>query len=186
MDLYHQKLTHRSRIHLLTLYFIDSQDYEGRTLPWVKPDYGFIQPSQIEWYTNTSSHIQPIERPFRPDGASDLGHVWAKRARPIRLPRQDDKRLAKPNAMMWFHIPLPEAYDPADRNSEDGTELSLGEQLDGAGNSKHNSGMLHDGIKAALETIDDGQTSTPTTEVKVLSHGHCHNTDRCRRVQGVW
>ncbi|KAK1921767.1 Metallo-dependent phosphatase-like protein [Papiliotrema laurentii] len=171
-----------SRMHLFTLYFLDSHDYQGRSLPWLLPDYDYIKPSQINWFLNASASIKPIERPFQPDGADDLGHIW-KRSRPARLTRQTEKHLAKPNAIMWFHIPLPEAYAPADKNDLDGTDLNVGDQLDGDGSSKHNSGFFANGIQKALEV--DGLVSN-ASEVKVLSHGHCHNTDRCRRVNGVW
>ena len=48
-----------------------------------------------------AARIPPILRPFSPDGAQDLGGLW----------KRDDQlapgaKLAKPNAMMFFHIPL--------------------------------------------------------------------------------
>ena len=56
--------------------------------------------------TSGIAKISPIQRPFVPDGARDLGNIWK---------RQDDLpselRLAKPNAMVFFHIPLQEARD---------------------------------------------------------------------------
>ena len=134
--------------------------------------------------------MKPIERPFHPDGGEDLGNIWrASRRGPSRLsPRAN---LAKPNAMMWFHIPLPEAYNPADHAGFDGEELNVGDQLDESGASKHNSGFFYNGLKEAFETggTDSDETwydSPKVTEVKVTSHGHCHNTDRCRRVDGIW
>ena len=48
--------------------------------------------------------IDAIERPFTPDGAKDLGSVWERQAGGQVLP--NSRRLAKPNAMMFFHIPL--------------------------------------------------------------------------------
>lgn len=51
-----------------------------------------------------SAAIDAIERPFTPDGAKDLGSVWARQAGGQVLPNA--RRLAKPNAMMFFHIPL--------------------------------------------------------------------------------
>jgi hypothetical protein len=103
-----------------------------------------------------SAGTDPIERPFHPDGTSDLGKIWRR-------------ALVKPNAIMFFHIPLQEAYD--DPDVEDGRELDVGETYDtGSGASETNSGML--------DALQD--------EVKVLAHGHCHLTDRCRRVRGVW
>lgn len=166
-----------SRMHIFTLYFLDSHDYQKRKLPWAKPEYDYIKSSQIEWFKNVSASIKPIQRPFHPDGGEDLGRIWGK----SRFTRQTEQRLAKPNAMMWFHIPLPEAYNDADQG-EDGTVLDVGDQMDGSGASKHNSGLFASGIKEALEANTDDKIS----EVKITSHGHCHNTDRCRRVDGVW
>lgn len=163
-------------MHIFTLYFLDSHDYQKRKLPWSKPEYDYIKPSQIDWFKNVSASVKPIERPFRPDGGADLGHIWGR----SRFARQEERHLAKPNAMMWFHIPLPEAYNDADM--ADGEVLDVGDQLDGSGASKHNSGFFVSGIKQALQTDDE----TKIVEVKIISNGHCHNTDRCRRVDGVW
>ncbi|GFZ47944.1 LOW QUALITY PROTEIN: hypothetical protein JCM24511_05691 [Saitozyma sp. JCM 24511] len=187
-----------SRMHLFTLYFIDSHDYQKKSLPWLKSDYDYIKTSQIEWFLNVSSSIAPIERPFTPDGAEDLGDIWHRspstRSSPARLPpsSRQSKTLAKPNAIMWFHIPLPEAYNPPDVAGFDGEELDVGSAFDRSGASKHNSGFFYNAIKQAFETDDDAADedgwfgAKKTTEVKVLSHGHSHNTDRCRRSDGVW
>lgn len=147
--------------------------------------------SQIDWFLNASSSMKPIERPFKPDGGLDLGHIWRKSNdhTPARMPRQE-KTLAKPNAMMWFHIPLPETYNEADM-SLTGDVLQAGTFGGAKGNSKHNSGMFYNGLKAATEG-DGGSASDgwlvdrQRTEVKVVSHGHTHNTDMCRRVDGIW
>ncbi|OCF33844.1 hypothetical protein I316_04556 [Kwoniella heveanensis BCC8398] len=171
-----------SNMHIFTLYFLDSHAYQKKALPWRKADYDYIKASQLDWYRNVSASIKPIARPFRPDGADDLGHIW-RRHSPARL-RADGsssgQTLAKPNAMMWFHIPLPEAYADADVAGFDAEALDMGVQLDGQGNSKHNSGFFYNAIKASFEVDED------KSEIKVLSHGHCHNTDRCRRIDGVW
>ena len=147
------------------------------------PGQCLINRSQIEWFRNASASINPIERPFQPDGANDLDGLWRKRSQPSRLRQRDETRLAKPNAIMWFHIPLPEAYDPADSSSLDGSPLDVGDQLDWAGSSPHNGGFFYKGIKALDAEEAEG---TGVAEVKVLSHGHCHITDRCRRVGGIW
>ncbi|ODO07841.1 hypothetical protein I350_03420 [Cryptococcus amylolentus CBS 6273] len=174
-----------SRMHVFTLYFLDSHDYQKRKLPWSKPDYDYIKTSQIDWYRNVSSSIKPIQRPFTPDGTSDLGGIWPRRSQPSRLPRAEHT-MAKPNAMMWFHIPLPEAYAPADSTLDSG-ELDVGSQIDGDGSSPRNSGFFYNAIKASMESEEgEGAWKTKTAEVKVLSHGHCHLTDRCRRVDGIW
>lgn len=144
------------------------------------PLRGLTISSQIDWFLKVSASVDPIERPFRPDGANDLGKVWPKR----RLERQST--LAKPNAMMWFHIPLPEAYDDADTTDSEAFadgKLDLGSQFGPPGSSKTNGGFFAKGIQKVFE---NGNEDGAVTEVKVLSHGHCHNTDRCRRVHGVW
>nr|XP_018265265.1 uncharacterized protein I303_01625 [Kwoniella dejecticola CBS 10117]OBR87423.1 hypothetical protein I303_01625 [Kwoniella dejecticola CBS 10117] len=190
-----------SNIHIFTLYFLDSHSYQKKTLPWRKADYDYLKTSQIEWYLNVSSSIKPISRPFQPDGGWDLGGIWPrsnKRTKPSRIPSEtragegdSEKILAKPNAMMWFHIPLPEAYHPPDKSDlgddEVDAQLDKGVMLDGQGNSKHNGGFFYNAIKAAHEWSElGGKKDKNRAEVKVLSHGHCHNTDRCRRVDGIW
>jgi hypothetical protein len=85
--------------------------------------------------------------------------------------------------MMWFHIPLQEAYATADKVAD--KDLDVGSQLEGQSTSNDNSGLFANGILKGLELAGDPD-ATATTEIKVLSHGHCHNTDRCRRVSGVW
>ncbi|WVR04789.1 hypothetical protein IAU60_001801 [Kwoniella sp. DSM 27419] len=194
-----------SRMHLFTLYFLDSHDYQKKKLPWAQAEYDYIKENQISWYRNVSSSIAPIARPFQPDGAEDLGHVWQrsrKRFYHNRETRAVKQILAKPNAMMWFHIPLPEAYADPDVEGFDAEPLDVGSQMDGEGSSKHNSGMFYNGIKDVFEADQESPADkeedadgwmegvegrgTRRTEVKVLSHGHCHNTDRCRRIDGVW
>lgn len=113
----------RSKTHALTLYFLDSGSYSKGFFDWfgffTPTEYDWIHQNQIDWFLQESgkfkifnrhwilthflASIQQIERPFRPDTGKDLGSVWK---------RQDDqitpgmRRLAKPNAMMFFHIPL--------------------------------------------------------------------------------
>ena len=54
---------------------------------------------QIEWFLQQSASIEPIERPFRPDTSQD--DLWERdQIAPTT------RRLAKPNAIMFFHIPL--------------------------------------------------------------------------------
>lgn len=132
-----------------------------------------------------SSLIKPIERPFKPDGAEDLSGIWSRRSQASRLPRDGSQTLAKPNAMMWFHIPLPEAYNDPDQSLMG--ELNVGVQMDIVGSSKHNSGFFYNAIKTTYDSEEtEGYFNKKTAEVKVLNHGHCHNTDRCRRVDGIW
>jgi len=82
--------------------------------------------------------------------------------------------------MVFFHIPLPEAYESADEDTEDPSRFDVGEQLQGSGSPKHNSGFFEGAILRAPESDAGGH------EVKVIGNGHCHVTDRCRRISGVW
>jgi Calcineurin-like phosphoesterase len=112
-----------SKTHLLTLYFLDSGDYAAGFLDWfgfLRPvEYDYIHQSQIDWFLQesgmstlvlswlglnvlcASGSINPIVRPFVPDGGQDLGDLWKRQQQP---PVQE--KLAKPNALMFFHIPL--------------------------------------------------------------------------------
>ncbi|KAG9037463.1 hypothetical protein FRB95_005402 [Tulasnella sp. JGI-2019a] len=168
-----------SATHLLTLYFLDSHAYAaGGWTFWKPADYDWIKQTQIEWFVKQSEAISPIERPFTPDGASDLAKVWPRNG----LDERADKTLSKPNALVFFHIPLPEAYLPADMTSK-GEVLSYGQMLEGEGSPKKNSGFFQNGI---LKATSPGPNGGTTNEVKVLAHGHCHITDQCKRVNGVW
>ncbi len=169
-----------SRTHIFTLYFLDSHAYLKSLLPFVAADYDYIRESQIEWFRKVSGSVDAIERPFRPDGADDLGKIWKRRL------EGRQSTLAKPNAMMWFHIPLVEAFDPADTTTDPAyangqLDLGVADAPKGHGADKLTKGdFFAKGVAKMLEA-EGGRT-----EVKVLSHGHVHNTDRCRRVHGVW
>jgi hypothetical protein len=84
---------------------------------WKPPEYDYLHESQITWFLGESKAIDPIERPFTPNGGKDLGKLWRKRDGRRRLDLEErqaatggsisgSKKLAKPNAMMFFHIPL--------------------------------------------------------------------------------
>jgi hypothetical protein len=58
---------------------------------------------QINWFLQQSGSIDPIERPFSPDTADDFGDLWKRQSDQIA---PTTRKLAKPNALMFFHIPL--------------------------------------------------------------------------------
>ena len=89
-------------------------------LDFISPsEYDWIRQSQIDWFLQTSGRsyktvaypesnpnpvsINAIERPFKPDTGKDFGDLWARQGDQI-LPAT--RKLAKPNALMFFHIPL--------------------------------------------------------------------------------
>ncbi|KAG7093566.1 hypothetical protein E1B28_007236 [Marasmius oreades] len=173
-----------SKTHILTLYFLDSGSYSKGVFDWLGffrgTEYDWIHQDQIDWFLQESSRIDPIERPFHPDGAKDLGNVW-KRQDQIT---PDTRRLAKPNALMFFHIPLPEAYSRADRDPRTNSPLDIGiHGNEQQGSAKGNDGFFEKGLLKAMES--DHVTSS-TLEVKAVANGHCHITENCRRVKGIW
>ncbi|PPQ90772.1 hypothetical protein CVT25_010161 [Psilocybe cyanescens] len=194
-----------SKTHALTLYFLDSGSYTKGMFDWfgffTPTEYDWIRQSQIDWFLQESGRsmsrfvslvlptdeppkasINHIERPFRPDTGKDIGSVWE---------RQDDqvipgiRRLAKPNALMFFHIPLPETYLKADMNPSTGRALDVGiSGQEPPGNAKNNDGFFEKGILKAMES--DHVSNRNAHEVKAIGNGHCHITENCRRVKGVW
>jgi len=95
-----------SKTHIFTLYFLDSGAYsKGKTDFFgffIPTEYDWIHQNQIDWFLQESASIDQIQRPFVPDGGKDMGDLWK---------RQDQitphtRRLAKPNALMFYHIPM--------------------------------------------------------------------------------
>ncbi|KAF8159653.1 Metallo-dependent phosphatase-like protein [Crassisporium funariophilum] len=175
-----------SKTHLLTLYFLDSGSYSKGMLDWfgffTPTAYDYIRQTQIDWFLQESASINQIERPFTPDSGKDLGNIWGRQEDQII---SDHRKLAKPNALMFFHMPLPETYAKADMNPSTGRPLDVGVTgQEPAGNAKGNDGFFEKGIMKALESgnVANGNAH----EVKVIGNGHCHVTENCRRVKGVW
>ncbi|KAG2346718.1 Metallo-dependent phosphatase [Suillus weaverae] len=175
-----------SMTSLLTLYFLDSGSYSSGYLDWLgyffPTEYDWIHEDQINWFLQESSKIQPIERPFTPDTGKDFGSIWTRQADQIT---PTTRKLAKPNAMMFFHIPLQESYGTADRDTRTGQLLDIGlHDLEGSGAAKKSDGMFDKGLKTALESGHVMGGGIP--EVKVVANGHCHITEDCKRVKDVW
>ncbi|KIK60489.1 hypothetical protein GYMLUDRAFT_244475 [Collybiopsis luxurians FD-317 M1] len=183
-----------SMTHLLTLYFLDSGSYsKGFFNFWgmfTPTAYDWLRQSQIDWFLKESASVKMIERPFTPDGAKDLGSIHWTRQTDQLTPQTH--RLAKPNAMMFFHIPLPEAYGAADRDP--GTNWPLDKGLSGLeahGNAQGTDGFFTKALLNASESNHvnaqtQGTSKGPNQEVKVVANGHCHITENCRRINGVW
>ncbi|KAF5351514.1 hypothetical protein D9758_007250 [Tetrapyrgos nigripes] len=178
-----------SMTHLLTLYFLDSGSYaEGYYNFWgiFKPTaYDWIRQDQIDWFLQESASIRPIERPFTPDGAKDLGGIWQRQSDQLT---PQNRKLAKPNAMMFFHMPLQEAYSPADIDPSTKRPYDIGSKgTERPGSAKGNDGFFEKGLLKAMESDHVMQNAQhPATEVKVVANGHCHITENCRRVKGIW
>ncbi|KAI9435260.1 Metallo-dependent phosphatase [Lactarius indigo] len=172
-----------SKTHLLTMYFLDSGSYAAGFFDWFgfwPTEYDYLRQDQIDWFLQQSGSINPIVRPFTPDGGKDFGDVWPRQQHPPAA-----QKLAKPNALMFFHIPLQESYSTPDTDPRSGQPLDIGtSDLDSPGSAKKNAGFFEKGLLRALETPHRGAGGIP--EVKVVGNGHCHVTDNCKRVNGVW
>ncbi|KAF9478252.1 phosphatase DCR2 [Pholiota conissans] len=174
-----------SKTHTLTLYFLDSGSYAKGFLDFfgffTPTEFDYIRQSQIDWFLQESASIKQIERPFRPDDGKDLGDVWARQDQITPMTR----KLAKPNALMFFHMPLPESYAKPDVNPLTGKLLDVGiSGLEPPGHAKNSDGFFDKGVLMASESVHAANGNVH--EVKVIGNGHCHVTENCRRVQGVW
>lgn len=174
-----------SATHLLTLYFIDSGAYSQGYFDWFgyffPTEYDWIHQDQIDWFLGESALIYPIERPYTPQTTSDLGDIWRRQS--DQLP-PTTRKLAKPNALMFFHIPLQESYGTPDIDQRTGLPLDIGTSLEGSGAAKKSDGMFEKGLLAALET--DHRSGAAIPEVKAVANGHCHVTEDCKRIKDVW
>ncbi|KAH8979165.1 Metallo-dependent phosphatase [Lactarius hatsudake] len=165
-----------SKTHLLTMYFLDSGAYAAGFFDWLgfwPTEYDYLRQDQIDWFLQQSGSIDPIVRPFTPDGGKDFGDVWARQQHPPAA-----QKLAKPNALMFFHIPLQESYSKPDTDPRTGQPLDIGTpDLESAGSAKKNAGFFEKGCYALSRLHIAAQAAYPRS--KVVGNGHCH-------VNGVW
>jgi hypothetical protein len=108
-----------------------------------------------------------IQRPWKPDGGKDLSGIWTKRGRKNRQ-ATEKRTIAKPNGMMFYHIPIEETYSTPDVDVKSGKPLDVGEQMEKKEYPKTNGRMFEDGLMKAHENELGGR------EVKVVANGHCH------------
>ncbi|KIY53010.1 Metallo-dependent phosphatase [Fistulina hepatica ATCC 64428] len=182
----HVKSADASKTDLLTLYFLDSGDYAKGFWNWagifIPLAYDWIRDSQTNWFLQQSARVNEIERPFHPDTDKDLGDIWRQ---PDDQVTSQEKRLAKPNALMFFHIPLPENYATPDTDHTTGRRLDVGiSGLEMQGNAMGSDSFFEKGVLRAMESQHTGKGAAH--EVKAVANGHCHITENCRRVKGVW
>ncbi|CAG7851579.1 SubName: Full=Related to DCR2-dosage-dependent cell cycle regulator {ECO:0000313/EMBL:CCA72678.1} [Serendipita indica DSM 11827] len=170
-----------SRTQLLTLYFLDSGSYSAGVWDWfgfTPTEYDYLRQSQIDWFLHESSLVSKLERPWHPDGGRDLGHSWRRSTQGKRR-QEEQRKLLKPNAMMFYHIPIPETYSTADIDYSSNQALEIGTPA-GKGSPKKNDGFFEKALLNATESEQGGR------EVKVVANGHVHIADNCRRVLGIW
>lgn len=162
------------KIHLFTLYLLDSGEYAPRDNwhPFKFSGYDWVRPDQINWFKDVSKKVAGIERPYVGDGAKDLGRIWRKDEQ--INDRDQQSYLSKPKAFMFVHIPVPEAFDPADSgNLNQFGEMKEIKTVEGA---QKKPGLFSAVIDRPKEEQD----------VIGLFHGHMHLNAGCRRVKGVW
>jgi hypothetical protein len=160
-------------MHLFTLYFVDSGQLAPKESlnPWAKwAGYDYIRQDQIDWFLQASNKISSIIRPYVPDGAKDLAPLWNRT-------RREESHLAKPKALFFTHIPLPETFSPPDKDSN-GNEIAWGpfgelSTVEGA--------QKKGGIFQAIVAQEEEQR-----DVVGFFHGHMHNNAGCRRVSGLY
>ncbi|KAI7943492.1 hypothetical protein MJO28_011020 [Puccinia striiformis f. sp. tritici] len=168
---------------LLSLYFLDSHDYPRRSISQLwdlamggNNKFDWIKKSQIEWYKKSSNEQPRILRPYEPSqGYQD------------RSKSMSNTEKKKPIGLMFFHIPLPEAYGTADINPRSHGELVFGNQREGRLNAEAGDEFF----KNAILTTPISDSLSPNTtsfepEIKVIANGHAHATDTCRKHKGVY
>lgn len=95
--------TLRLTLSLFTLPFSQSQiDWFLQESGAYDSSHSVISSIPNKW--NKTGHINQIERPFSPDTGKDFGDSWKRQGSDQLTP--ETKKLAKPNALMFFHIPL--------------------------------------------------------------------------------
>ncbi|PLW52856.1 hypothetical protein PCANC_08713 [Puccinia coronata f. sp. avenae] len=169
---------------LLSLYFLDSHDYPKKTLLEIwdmamggTKKYDWLKKSQIEWYKQESSRQPRVLRPYSP---SPEYHAKAQSS-------DVEGQKQKPIGLMFFHIPLPEAYARADINPTTHGELVFGNQREAPLSAEVGDHFFQNAILAT--SISDRHPPNSTTfepEIKVIANGHAHATDTCRKHQGVY
>jgi hypothetical protein len=72
-----------------------------------------------------------------------------------------------------------------DMDPTTGKPLDIGiHGLEATGAAEDDEGFFDKGIRMALES--DHLEGGSAREVKVVANGHCHVTENCRRIKGVW
>lgn len=165
------------KIHLFTLYLLDSGEYApvDHWHPFKFSGYDWVRPDQIEWFKDISKKVSGIERPYEGDGAKDLGKIWQRDGDLVE--RDQQRYLSKPKAFMFVHIPVPEAFDAADRQiGSEVTQFGEMKEIKTVEGAQKKAGLF----SAILDRPKEEQ------DVIGFFHGHMHMNAGCRRVKGVW
>lgn len=122
--------------HLFTLYFLDSgadAPNISSWLPWKWSGwngYDWVRPDQVTWFLEKSRAVKQRIVPYAPQGR---GTTSGNAGVAVR----------KSPALLWCHIPLPEAYDKVDRD-EQGRKVKFGAKRQEGGG--HKGGQRYRGL----------------------------------------
>ncbi|KDN38154.1 Metallo-dependent phosphatase [Tilletiaria anomala UBC 951] len=156
--------------------------------------YDYIQQSQILWFQELSRKAKKIIRPYEPDRGKDIDRLWSRsdimnsfESRLRRATSEPAQTMRKPTGIVFQHIPLPEAFNgTVDKDPHTGHKFIIGERHE---KIDIESGQARSGFfDAVLNAASATSTLTASSErdVELIVHGHMHNNEDCRRVQGVW
>ncbi|EIN09401.1 Metallo-dependent phosphatase [Punctularia strigosozonata HHB-11173 SS5] len=162
-----------SMMHLLTLYFLDSGAYSKGFYDW----FGWFTGTEYDWiHRHRSNLLKDHSRQMEAKTSGTFG-VAGGGSGPSA--RQASSQTKCPDV-----FPYSSAYNKADLDS-DGKSLDVGiHGLEDKGSAKKNEGFFEKGLLQALES--EHNAGGNAREVKVVANGHCHITENCRRVRGIW
>lgn len=127
--------------------------------------YDWLKKSQIAWYKEESRRQPRVLRPYN-----------ASAEYRVRAQSSSDGEKQKPIGMMFFHIPLPEAYAVADTNPSSHAELVFGNQLEAPSPAEVGDQFFQNAVLAS--SIDEEHRAPNSTafepEIKVIANGHAH------------
>ncbi|CAO1634671.1 unnamed protein product [Parajaminaea phylloscopi] len=162
------------RTNIFNLFFLDSGMHAPNspwTPPWSAPkEYDYVRQDQIDWVKSQLNESKSYLRPYKPDGGVDLpAQNWVRSGEERwDAHAAQGTRLAKPNAMLFVHIPVPEAFDNSSTTPRYGPWRS--ETATKAGAQKQ-AGLF----EALLHPAGEGG-------VRVIDSGHMHNNGDCEEI----
>jgi hypothetical protein len=182
------------RTNVFNLYFLDSGDTEFRVQWGIHKAYDSIRKDQIDWFVTQSNKMKKILRPYKPDGGVDLpAQSWSSERAALEKTQEErgggsgstwdagsaqGALLAKPNAITFVHIPLPEFFDSTTSTLKVGSDRM---ETSGARGAQGQRGFFD----ALL-----GQGLQGHRDVRLVVSGHMHNNADCERIekdgQQIW
>lgn len=127
--------------------------------------YDWLKKSQIDWYTRESKAQPRILLPY------ENSVEYLERA----ASKVNSEKKSKPIGLMFFHIPLPEAYAKADLNPKSKAELVFGNQREGPLNAEDGDHFFDQAILTTpISDLHPSNSTAFEPEIKVIANGHAH------------